>query len=628
MKRIIPILIIGFLALSTFGAGTGEDFVEKSDIIVVSRPLINEDERYVSIELSEATSYIRITGEPMLPKITKVFKLPFGSRVRKVEVDYSEFRKEKIQKEVKPAPKPLIDGEKIKEVELEYTGFYPRETFNYRTCTGLDGEERVVFLSVELYPIRYSPEEKTIYYCDKIEIEYSYTTSSVTFPQEYDLVIIAPSEFEALLQPLVEHKNKHNMKTFFMPLEAIYPKYNGRDEQEDIKLFIKEAIEKKGIRYVLLVGGMKGQSFDWYLPVRYSNNRAGEPFEKGFISDLYYADIYKEGGVFEDWDSNGNGIFAEFSFTRRDIIDGAPDVYVGRLACRDSDQVRVTVDKIITYEDTPRGSWFKRMLLVGGDTYPDATPAYEAEIDTEISASYMEGFTFEKLWASLGTLTGQEDMEEGINEGAGFIHMAGHANPSILVTFPPHDEKKEHKITILRMYAIPPLDAFWALFYQGKGISGFLSSLFSPVLPRLNNGEKQPVIVVGGCHNSQFNTSVLNILKYGFVHAYAYGIYVPKCFSWWLTSLEDGGAIATMGNSGLGMGLPGFDYPKGLDGWLFPRFFYNYGKLGKKHVGEAHSAAITDYVNEFDINKNNEDRQMVEQWVLLGDPSLLMGGYE
>ena len=87
------------------------------------------------------------------------------------------------------------------------------------------------------------------------------------------------------------------------------------------------------------------------------------------------------------------------------------------------------------------------------------------------------------------------------------------------------------------------------------------------------------------------------------------------------------GAIATMGNSGLGMGLPGFDYPNGLDGWLLPRFFYNYGQLGKDHIGEAHSAAITDYVNEFDINSDDADRQMVEQWVLIGDPSILMGGY-
>ena len=227
----------------------------------------------------------------------------------------------------------------------------------------------------------------------------------------------------------------------------------------------------------------------------------------------------------------------------------------------------------------------------------------------------MTGFNFERLWASTGALTGQKDVEQAINDGAGFIHMAGHANPSILVTYPPDDVNKENKITILRMY-----------------------NIFNPLKlnPKLRNTDELPVIVIGGCHNSQFNVTMVNILKGilkdGFKGYFNYPFFkmewIPKCFSWWLTSKVNGGAIATMGNSGLGMGLPGFDYPNGLDGWLLPRFFYNYGQLGKDHVGEAHSAAITDYVNEFDINIDDADRQMVEQWVLIGDPSLLMGGYE
>jgi hypothetical protein len=269
------------------------------------------------------------------------------------------------------------------------------------------------------------------------------------------------------------------------------------------------------------------------------------------------------------------------------------------------------------------------MLLIGGDTYPHTVDGFEAEIDTNLSASYMEGFEAVKLWASLGTLNGQEDVEQAINEGSGFIHMAGHANPSILVTYPPNDADKEFKIIILQMYVIPISEAYWSLFYLGGGISGFIEKLSYPRNPRLNNDEKLPIIVVGGCHNSQFNTSIYNILK-GFAYAYGHGIHSPKCWSWWLTSKEEGGAIATMGNTGLGMGIAdgGDSYLTGLDGWLFPRFFYHYGQLGEKHIGMAHSSAITDYVNEFDINTDGEDRQMVQQWVLLGDPTLFPGGYQ
>jgi len=289
------------------------------------------------------------------------------------------------------------------------------------------------------------------------------------------------------------------------------------------------------------------------------------------------------------------------------------------------------VEKIINYEKSPADeTWFNRMLLIGGDTYPEigGVGEYEAELDTNVSGSYMTGFELERLWASESTLTGQKNVEQAINAGAGFIHCAGHANPTILVTFPPLDEDKSEKITILGMYNIPPVNAIYALFFQKKGIAEALEKLKESWMPKLTNGEKQPIVVVGGCHNSQFNITTQNILRYGFSYAYGYGIHAPKCWSWWLMTKESGGAIATLGNTGLGMGIGGFDYPSGLDGWLLPRFFYNYGQLGRHHVGEAHSAAIADYVNEFNINTDDADRQMVEQWILLGDPSLMIGGYQ
>ena len=385
-----------------------------------------------------------------------------------------------------------------------------------------------------------------------------------------------------------------------------------------IKLYIKEARETWGITYVILVGGHIGQSHNWYLPVRY-----GHSSSETYLSDLYYGDLYKyeeNNTVFEDWDSNGNGNIGEWSnfVGKKDIIDGAPDVYVGRLACRDASEVDIIVNKIINYEASPRDpSWFKKMLLIGGDTYPESPIAFEAEIDTELSSTFMEGFTFEKLWASIGTLTGREDVSQAFSQGCGFIHMAGHANPASLVTFPPYDKHKEEKIIIMAMY-----DIF----------------NFPDINPTLTNGEKQPIVLIGGCHNSQYNVTLANIITgiqeygikgyfFGPPYRYAYMEWVPKCFSWWLTIKPDGGAIATFGNSGLGMGIWDYGYLEGLDGWLFPRFFMHYGQEGKENIGWAQGAAITDYVNEFDINKDGEDRQMVQQWALLGDPSLLPGGY-
>jgi len=588
MKKIFVIYIIGAIILSSLGViGTqNNNFYSESNLQKISNPDIINYGDYISIELTEATSYIINPGEPVLPKITKTFILPFGVKIKNIQVNFFEKENQVLSKEIRPGYKPVIDGydgkitlEKSKNI-YESDELYPKNSYDYKTTTGLSGNEHVVFLSINFYPIRYSPANNIIYYSKFVDIKVTYEKPNniIEFPNEYDLLIISPSEFEEAVQPLVTHKNNHNLKTYYVSLEDIYSvTTGGRDNQEKIKLFIKEAVEEEGIIYVLLIGGIKGQSKEWYLPVRYGHS----PSEDAYISDLYYSDLYKENGtLFEDWDSNGNDVF-EYEANKADE------------------------------------SWFNNMLLIGGDTYPESPEGFEAEIDTNLSASYMEGFNFIRLWASLGTLGDRYDAEKGINDGAGFIHMAGHANPASLVTFPPYDSEKEEKIVILAMYD----------FYNPTRIN-----------PKLNNENKLPIIIVGGCHNSQFDVSLSNMIEgikefgisgyfFNSPLQFFYMEWVPKCWSWWLTSNENGGAIATMGNSGLGMGLWGFDYTTGLDGWLFPRFFYHYGQLGEKNIGMAHSSAITDYVNEFDINSDGEDRQMVQQWVLLGDPSLMPGGY-
>jgi len=100
------------------------------------------------------------------------------------------------------------------------------------------------------------------------------------------------------------------------------------------------------------------------IPVRYCHNADilgfFEPF---FISELYYADIYDENGDFSSWDANNNGVFGEWTgnIAEDSNIDLYPDVYVGRLACRNIIEVRIMVDKIIKYETkSSNQEWFRR----------------------------------------------------------------------------------------------------------------------------------------------------------------------------------------------------------------------------------------------------------------------------
>ena len=55
----------------------------------------------------------------------------------------------------------------------------------------------------------------------KIKIEYDLPENPQNFPDIYDFLILAPSEYSAYLSPLVDHKNNHNISTKLVTLEEI-----------------------------------------------------------------------------------------------------------------------------------------------------------------------------------------------------------------------------------------------------------------------------------------------------------------------------------------------------------------------------------------------------------------------
>jgi len=79
---------------------------------------------------------------------------------------------------------------------------------------------------------------------------------------------------------------------------------------------------------------------------------------------------------------------------------------------------------------------------------------------------------------------------------------------------------------------------------------------------------------------------------------------VPETFSWRLVRNPHGGSIATMGNTGLGYGMPGVDLTTGGgDGWITIEFFKQYGAEGLDVLGQAYQQTLTAYINTFDMNR-------------------------
>jgi len=635
LKKYLSIVLVGILLISGLGATITATDIDVTDLrnekITISKPTITQKDQYITVNLKESESFFLEEGKPMLPMITKTFTFPLGTKIKNIDINYNIYE-EKLTSKIQPSPKalPLSDTIKTENVELidenvyNSDSFYPDEPYYVTKGVGMINGENVLIVNIKIIP-QYSPASDILLLPDdEIEIQIEYQKPDHPFfsvLEEYDLLIITPEKFAGKLQTLVDHKNSIGTKTILKTTEEIYQTYSsGRDDPEKIKLCIYDMKETYNIKYVLLAGGRKGQTFNWYIPERVTHNDDG--WEAGYASDLYYSDIFKidpdtEEIVFEDWDSNGNGIFAEYSMfaSKSDKPDYYPDVSIGRISFRYDFEVDTVVDKIIKYETTVDDSWFKNAVVISGDTFPpsrgDSSGFYEGELETNVSANLLEsvGFNVERLWTSNGGFSNTQDVINAITSGPGFVHFAGHGNPAYWGNFLPDAETEE----------------------------GMIDGLQLKDMSELKNGYELPVIIVGGCHNGQFNTTMANIIKdileYGIAgyffqrpFRFFYQEWVPREFCDWLVMQKGGGAIGSTGNCGLGYGYTGEASTLGLGGWIEPRLIDAYANQSIDVMGEMHSQAITDYLNIIgNVYKDQIDRKTIEEWTLFGDPSIKLG---
>ena len=586
MKKIIPIILVGILVLSGLGAVATTD-EKKTDVIsekqTFSDPIINDIGTYLTVELEEATSCLMGEGKPDLPVVTKVFTFPFGTNIDNVEVIFSDTYKQIISKEIKPASIPRYISTELNEktsqkaVEnkeiYQKENIYPENQFSYNIGAGLDGKDHVIYLSVHYCPIIYHPNENTLYITKNVELEISYTSviNPITFLDEYDLLIIAPSDFSDELQPLIDYKNENEIATILTTLEEIPSQ--GLDVQEDIKYYIKDSIEAWGINYVILVGaGVAGEEI---FPVRNAWVPSGE-YELYFPSDLYYADIYDDSRGFSDWDADDDGKYAEFP-DDNSAVDMYPDVYLGRLPCNDESEVTNVVNKIINFMQ--HNSVMNKIVQMGGDTFPgDPEGIYEGEYCNDVVMDNLPGYSTEQLWGSNEKLS-KFNIIKAINKGVDFVDFSGHGSYLSWATHPPEDDSRW----------IPDDGRYTGFLYIN--------------VPWLFNSKKLPVVFLNACSCSKFSEG-------------------PNCLGWAFIQNTNGGAIASYAASGIGYGSYGSSESERLFGWMEVNTLK--GLVNEKILGDVWGSCITEYYNTFLADLDDADYKTLYEYELFGDPSLVI----
>ncbi len=408
---------------------------------------------------------------------------------------------------------------------------------------------------------------------------------------DFDMVIISPDEFSNELQSLISHKNSIGVRTFLKNNEEIYLEYKGRDKAEKIKYFIFESVKHYSIKYVLIVGDINK------TPIRKTEVNHIWPGDNlvqvdNIITDLYYADIFDAEGNFSSWDSNNDNVFSEFYLYNMgknpseievvDEVDLYPDVGVGRIPCSNNHELAIVINKIKSYETQSFGDWFQRLILAGEDGFPE--PGYQCEIITDMVAEILKNFTTVKLYESSNTLKPRLVNKE-LNTGAGFFFFFAHGRHMAIANY--------HKSFI-------------------KGV---------------NNIAKMPVAFIGGCYNAQLDASLhyllmeLGLAKMNnFLHLLRFNTTkLQKCIAWEFLKYENGGSIATIGSTRKGH-LNREDPFSGFGGLLIIKFFESYAPGIK--LSDMYMKAITTFIND-----TWKDYMTLQEIIILGDPSLRIGGY-
>jgi hypothetical protein len=592
MKKFIPILIVGVLLISGLGAvATPQENVESEKLTVTfNQPIIQSEEQFVTVKIDEADSFIMKQGKPMLPSYIETFAYPFGTKINSVTCTPANIQMQTISKDIEPTPKAVIVGQTVIASQTEPINYgtepYPSNWYEYDVGYGRYNGEPSVIVEVEVNPVKYHPVEKIIEWAKEINIiiEYDPPVGTMSFNDDYELVVIGPSEFSSQLSPLITHKIGRGVTAKFVSLNDIYSgtyfPATGRDNQEKIKYFIKDAFENWSTGNILLVGSSSK------LPIRTA--RVGivqPPSQEIFVSDLYYADIYDQYGAFCSWDSNGNNIFGEYEYSgNTDEMDLHPDLYLGRLACRDTSEVTTMVNKIKTYENTPayQEGWFTNLVVVGGDTFNDNNDVDEGEYINQLIIDMMAGFNPNKQWVTNGKLTGSfpngvNSIKNAINDGAGFVDFSGHGNPAAWATHP-------H-------------------LQHGTWVPTPTQGIYNFQVQTLSNGNKLPIVAVEACSTSKFNSD-------------------PNCFNWALMHNSNGGAIGSFGATALGLGYGGTSISLGLIGKMNLDTFRAYKLDYSVTFGEMWANALERYIKPGMLP---EDVKTVLEWEPFGDPTLAIG---
>jgi hypothetical protein len=221
-----------------------------------------------------------------------------------------------------------------------------------------------------------------------------------------DYIAIAPATLLEALQPLLHWREGQGLKVMAVPVEALYDEFNyGLPEPEAIRSFLRYAAEswqKPAPQYVLLVGDATYDPRGYLAP-------AGANLLPTFLVPTVF----------------GGETASDTAFVRLDD-DPWPDMAIGRVPARTSQQVRTWVEKTLAYErGTADSSWQRRVILVA-----DGQDEFFRTQSQALLAQIPVDYAVVEFYPEPGALNANRELRRLMEPGSLLVNYIGHGSIS------------------------------------------------------------------------------------------------------------------------------------------------------------------------------------------------------
>lgn len=229
-----------------------------------------------------------------------------------------------------------------------------------------------------------------------------------------DYVAIGPDSLldHPALRELLAHRQAQGLRTLAVPLQDIYDEFNyGIASPHALKDFLRHAWQNylpPRLRYVLLVGD---GSWDYK-----NRHRRG-----GNLVPVFLRQTIKFGAVASDhW------------YALVDGEDEVPDLFIGRLPVRNSQELAAVVQKILIYERTsPMDDWRNRLLFLSG-----VGSVFRQQSEAILSELIPPSFTVERLYTTSSPGQGPfwgstERLLQYFAQGVAYVNFLGHGGGAV-----------------------------------------------------------------------------------------------------------------------------------------------------------------------------------------------------